>query len=142
VDVSLWKIEQAKRPFNETISIMQRLDAQGQLEEAGQVGPEALQGNVAASQRADRVRHRRRAGLAVSFLRLRFTGWPLHPVMFLVWSTYAGDSFAQAFLFGWLIKVLDHPVRRGRGVPEMQAADVRVDRRRNAGRRDSDDHQP
>ena len=107
VDVSLWKIEQAKRPFNETISIMQRLDAQGQLEEAGRVT--GLKRFAEASpHRNGLIAFMTAAGLVVLFsaLRLRFTGWPLHPVMFLVWSTYAGDSFAQSFLVGWLIKVL------------------------------------
>jgi hypothetical protein len=45
------------------------------------------------------------AVLVFSAMRLRFAKWPLHPVMFLVWSTYAGNCFAQSFLIGWLIKV-------------------------------------
>lgn len=107
VDVSLWKIQQAQRPFNETIGIMQRLDAQGQLEVAG--------GTTGLRRFLEMTPHRNglitfgaAAGLVLlfSFLRLRFTGWPLHPVMFLVWSTYAGNAFAQAFLYGWLLKVL------------------------------------
>lgn len=107
VDVSLWKIEQAKRPFNETISIMQRLDAQGQLEEAGQVTGMKRFAEM-APHRNGLIAFGSAAALVLlfSFLRLRFTGWPLHPVMFLVWSTYAGESFAQAFLFGWLLKIL------------------------------------
>lgn len=107
VDVSLWKVEQAKRPFNETISIMQRLDAQGQLEEAGQVT--GLKRFLEASPHRNGLIAFGTAAVLVllfSFLRLRFTGWPLHPVMFLVWSTYAGNSFAQSFLFGWLLKIL------------------------------------
>ena len=106
VDVSLWKVEQAKRPFNETISIMQRLDAQGQLEEAGQVTG-LRRFREMAPHRHGLIAFATAAGLvlAFSFMRLRFTRWPLHPVMFLVWSTYAGDSFAQSFLVGWLIKV-------------------------------------
>lgn len=105
VDVSLWKIEQAKRPFNETISIMQRLDAQGQLEEAGQATGLARFKEM-APHRNGLVAFAAAAGLVLAFsaMRLRFTRWPLHPVMFLVWSTYAGDSFAQSFLAGWLIK--------------------------------------
>jgi hypothetical protein len=106
VDVSLWKVEQAKRPFNETISIMQRLDAQGQLEEAGQSTGLARFKEM-APHRNGLIAFATAAGLvlAFSFMRLRFTGWPLHPVMFLVWSTYAGDSFAQSFLVGWFVKV-------------------------------------
>ena len=107
VDISLWKIEQAKRPFNETISIMQRLDAQGQLEEAGQIT--GMKRFLEASpHRNGLIAFGTAAALVLlfSFLRLRFRGWPLHPVMFLVWSTYAGDAFAQSFLFGWLLKIL------------------------------------
>ncbi|NLB64979.1 MAG: hypothetical protein GX803_00710 [Lentisphaerae bacterium] len=106
VDVSLWKIEQAKRPFNETISIMQRLDAQGQLEEAGQATGLARFKEM-APHRNGLIAFVVAAGLVIGFsaMRLRFTNWPLHPVMFLVWSTYAGDSFAQSFLVGWFIKV-------------------------------------
>jgi hypothetical protein len=107
VDVSLWNVQQAKRPFNETISIMQRLDAQGQLEEAGQVTGLARFAE-ASPHRNGLIAFGVAAGLVLlfSFLRLRFTGWPLHPVMFLVWSTYAGNAFAQSFLIGWLVKVL------------------------------------
>ncbi|HPC57841.1 MAG TPA: hypothetical protein PK689_02450, partial [Kiritimatiellia bacterium] len=106
VDVSLWKVEQAKRPFNETISIMQRLDAQGQLEEAGQATGLARFKEM-APHRNGLIAFVTAAGLVIVFsgLRLRFTRWPLHPVMFLVWSTYAGDSFAQSFLAGWFIKM-------------------------------------
>ena len=106
VDESLWKVEQAKRPFNETISIMQRLDAQGQLEEAGQATGLARFKEM-APHRNGLIAFVTAAGLVIVFsgLRLRFTRWPLHPVMFLVWSTYAGDSFAQSFLAGWFIKM-------------------------------------
>jgi len=37
--------------------------------------------------------------------RLRFSRWPIHPVLFLVWSTYPGFCFASSFLVGWLVKV-------------------------------------
>jgi hypothetical protein len=39
-----------------------------------------------------------------SFLRLRLTRWPLHPVFFLVWATWPMHIFAYSILFGWLIK--------------------------------------
>ncbi len=105
VDISLWKVEQAKRPFNETIGIMQRLDAQGQLEEAGRVTGLARFKEM-SPHRNGLIAFATAAGLVLVFsaLRLRFTRWPLHPVMFLVWSTYAGDSFAQSFLAGWFVK--------------------------------------
>jgi hypothetical protein len=48
------------------------------------------------------------AALAVgcSWLRLKFTWWPLHPVIFLVWGTLSTACFAASFFLGWLIKFL------------------------------------
>jgi hypothetical protein len=39
-----------------------------------------------------------------SCLRLRYTWWPLHPVLFLVWGTYPMAMLAPSFLLGWLLK--------------------------------------
>ena len=41
---------------------------------------------------------------AVSIFRLRYTWWPLHPVLFLVWGTFAMRHFHLSFLLGWAIK--------------------------------------
>jgi hypothetical protein len=38
--------------------------------------------------------------------RLRFSSWPLHPVLFLIWTSYAGYCFAFSFFLGWIIKSL------------------------------------
>jgi hypothetical protein len=38
--------------------------------------------------------------------RWRLPRWPLHPVMFLVWSSYPGKAFAASFLLGWFIKAM------------------------------------
>jgi len=43
--------------------------------------------------------------LVCSVLRLRYTWWPLHPVIFLVWMTFPLSHFSHSFLLGWLIKV-------------------------------------
>lgn len=43
--------------------------------------------------------------LVVSFLRLRFTWWPLHPILFLVWGTFPIWQFSVSFLLGWFIKM-------------------------------------
>lgn len=47
-------------------------------------------------------------GLAIGFgaavARLRWPFWPLHPVAFLVWSTYPIAMFGPSFLMGWMIK--------------------------------------
>ncbi len=44
--------------------------------------------------------------LAFAAIRLRWPKWPLHPVLFLVWGTYAGQQFGASFLGGWGVKVL------------------------------------
>jgi hypothetical protein len=43
--------------------------------------------------------------LVCSVLRLRYTWWPIHPVIFLVWMTFPLGHFSHSFLLGWLIKV-------------------------------------
>jgi len=42
--------------------------------------------------------------LVVSWMRLRFSWWPLHPVIFLVWATWPMNYFIHSFLLGWCIK--------------------------------------
>jgi len=42
--------------------------------------------------------------LAVSVLRIRLTWWPLHPIIFLVWGSWAMNKFSASFLLGWAIK--------------------------------------
>jgi len=106
VDVSAWHIEQGKVPFNEVITSMQRLDSQGQLEEAGKFTGISRLLHAAPNGQA-MLTFAIGAGLVILFssLRLRYTRWPLHPVIFIIWGTYGGDCFAQSFLIGWLVKV-------------------------------------
>ena len=42
--------------------------------------------------------------LGASAARLRLPWWPLHPVAFLVWDTYAIIMFGPSFLLGWMFK--------------------------------------
>lgn len=44
--------------------------------------------------------------LAMGFMRLRYSWWPLHPVLFLVWSTHPLFLFSNSFLLGWFLKTL------------------------------------
>ncbi len=41
---------------------------------------------------------------AVSFFRLRWHWWPLHPFMFMVWGTRQMAELSASFLVGWAIK--------------------------------------
>ena len=38
-------------------------------------------------------------------LRLRFTWWPLHPVIFLVFGSWTMGKYSPSFLLGWLLKL-------------------------------------
>lgn len=42
--------------------------------------------------------------LGLSTLRLRYTWWPIHPVLFLIWGTFPGFTLGASFLLGWIIK--------------------------------------
>jgi len=42
----------------------------------------------------------------LSYLRLRFTGWPLHPVGYLMLGTFPGVHLWFSFFIGWLAKTL------------------------------------
>jgi len=44
--------------------------------------------------------------LACSAMRLRFTWWPLHPILFLVWGTFPILILSASFLLGWFIKTI------------------------------------
>jgi hypothetical protein len=44
--------------------------------------------------------------LACSAMRLRFTWWPIHPILFLVWATWPMQLLGHSFMIGWLLKTL------------------------------------
>lgn len=54
------------------------------------------------------------AVVACSVLRFSTAWWPFHPVMLLVWDSYAGGTLWPSFLFGWAVKSL--VVRFGGGL--------------------------
>jgi len=91
--------------FNQTVSMKQKLEAQGALSSAmsahgfERFGRTAPKLDVAISAIAGLV-----LVLVVSAGRLRFAHWPLHPILFLIWHTYPGKAFAASFLIGWFIK--------------------------------------
>ena len=39
-----------------------------------------------------------------SFLKLRYTWWPVHSVLFLFWGTWGLSNFIWSFLLGWMLK--------------------------------------
>jgi hypothetical protein len=60
--------------------------------------------------------------ILVGLMRLRFSWWPLHPVMFLIWATHPMKRLWASLMVGWAIKVLItrlggyHLYRRCRGL--------------------------
>jgi hypothetical protein len=96
----------SQRPFNKAIEVRQRLTAQGSLDAA-----EATRGWKRFAQISPKVPCLIGfAGgfimvLAFAAIRLRWAKWPLHPVLFLVWNTWAGRDMAASFLAGWAVKV-------------------------------------
>ncbi len=42
----------------------------------------------------------------LSFLRLRFTGWPLHPIGYLMIGTFPGAHLWFSIMIGWLLKTM------------------------------------
>jgi len=101
-----WTTNVPRMAFDATVSAMEKLKAQGNLEVAGKLsgwewlrsispnGPCVLAFCIAL-------------GLTLSFAaaRLRFPRWPFHPIMFLVLATWQSRCFAFSFLIGCLIKV-------------------------------------
>jgi hypothetical protein len=44
--------------------------------------------------------------LIFAFLRIRFSKWPFHPIIFLVWFSFPIAMFGFSFFVGWLIKTM------------------------------------
>jgi hypothetical protein len=100
-----WTQLAAGFPFVNAIEARQELAAQGRLNESL---------SYSGFQRFAHLRPIRRGVIAfavglglvlvLAFCRLRFTRWPLHPVMLLVWGTFPAWRFAPCFLIGWALK--------------------------------------
>jgi hypothetical protein len=95
-----------KLGFNEAVRVRQELAAQGRLEEA-----EAMSGWKRFAHMAPNGTRVGVFGLVLAlalffaWARMRWTRWPLHPVMFLMLGTWPSRALAPAFLMGWAIKL-------------------------------------
>ncbi|MBM4038747.1 MAG: hypothetical protein FJ290_09550 [Planctomycetes bacterium] len=101
-----WTKNVPKMAFDATVSAMEKLKAQGNLEEAGQHSGWAWFQSLAPN-RDCVLAFAIALGLTLGFAaaRLRFPRWPFHPIMFLVLATWQSRCFAFSFLIGCLIKV-------------------------------------
>jgi hypothetical protein len=92
--------------FDETVRQKQRLIAQGTLDQAN-----AVSGWNRFAHMAPNVPCMLAFGSGAALVllcvagRLRFSRWPLHPVLFLIWTSYPAKAMAASFLIGWMIKV-------------------------------------
>jgi hypothetical protein len=53
--------------------------------------------------------------VGVAVARLRLPWWPLHPLLFIVWGTWAMRWLAFSFLIGWMIKEATVQTAGGKG---------------------------
>lgn len=95
-----------KMQFQNLTLAKQKLDIQGLLGSAGQTSGWRRFTEMAPSRPCLAGLG---AGLALVLLfsaaRIRFTRWPLHPILFLTWATEPQWRLCGSFLVGWLIKV-------------------------------------
>jgi hypothetical protein len=95
-----------KFPFDAAERSVTKLKLLGQLEQCNNYGP--LE-RIAHIQPDRRFLWSAAIGLALvlatSFLRLRYTWWPIHPVFFVVWGVWFVRILSASFLLGWAIKV-------------------------------------
>lgn len=91
--------------FDKTVEHKQRLRAQGVLEESESAGVLAGVGRITPETPSVIAFV---VGLGVVLLlasgRLRFSWWPLHPVLAIAFWSYPGAMFWPSFLIGWAIK--------------------------------------
>jgi hypothetical protein len=100
-----WAEQIVKTPFNNAVAMKQRLSAQGTLERSMATHGWKRFSLVSVDKR---VFAGMAAGLFLvllfSFLRLNLPRWPLHPLIFVLWTTWPTIVFFFSFLIGWLVK--------------------------------------
>ncbi len=97
-----------KTSFEETLQLRQRMMAQGTLEQTQKLSGFARFLKIKPIKPGLLLAMAVGAALVILFslLRLRFNKWPLHPVLFLVWSAWAPGNFWSSFMLGWVFKVV------------------------------------
>jgi len=105
-----WATTASRMPFEMLKRNVDKLAAWGTLETAGSEDGWGGLARLGQMRPTAKFLWSAGGGLAVILLcssaRLRWTWWPIHPVMFLVWATNVSRWFAASFLLGWLCKVV------------------------------------
>lgn len=100
-----WSLNVMKWPFDNAAALYERLEAQGIA--AASYEPRGWQRFALAKPHIGGVvAFTIAASLVILFTvaRMRFPGFPLHPVLFIVLGTYQSRYLGFSFLVGWLIK--------------------------------------
>ncbi len=102
-----WTRNVPRMSFDATVRVVEKLEAQGCLEEAGKQSGMAWLRSLSPNTECVAA-FGIAMGLVLAFgaARLRFPRWPLHPVMFLILGTFQSRTLAFSFLVGCAIKVL------------------------------------
>jgi hypothetical protein len=102
-----WTRGVPRMAFDATVRAAEKLEAQGNLKEAGKLSGWAWVRSLTPNKPCV-LAFGISLGLVLSFAaaRLRFPRWPFHPVMFLILGTFQSRTLAFSFLLGCLIKVL------------------------------------
>jgi hypothetical protein len=102
-----WTRGVPRMAYDATVRAVERLDAQGVAENAGQhTGLDWLRSLSPTKECVIAFGVTLALVLLFSAGRLRFPRWPVHPVLFLVLGTFQSRTLAVSFLVGWLVKVL------------------------------------
>ncbi len=104
-----WANTAARMPFDFLGRELHRLAALGTLDSAGTAAAGAFGlGRLIHMVPDPTFLWAAGAGIAAVVLcnvaRLRWSWWPVHPVMFMIWGTLVSRWFAGSFLLGWVIK--------------------------------------
>lgn len=102
-----WSLGVMRWPFDNGAQLQQRLESLGRMGEGVAETPTGFaRFTRAIPHRAGMVAFFSSMALVLlfTFFRMRFTWFPLHPVLFLVLGTYQSRYLGFSFLVGWLIK--------------------------------------
>jgi len=108
VRIGWWEgIVAPRMTFTATQNAVNMMKLRGTLAQSESYGPLERLAHIKPSAR---FKYGAAAGfvavLALSALRLRFTWWPIHPLLLMAWGTSSTAMLGVSFLLGWFIKTM------------------------------------